>query len=602
MAECEATKQVKEAVARVFEYLTRGGQDVPIAAAFRTIITEVLLSNDVVKTVAESVADIVSQKFNTEAQNDVTQKLESARKQVDTLEINLRRTREEPTCVFSASKKLLQKTQMRYFYSSLKKLECLLNWRTLAGAIGSDENAMVHRGQLWSNSSATGSGVRCSGKKKEKNLKNTGVTIREDLTAAQLQVLQESIRRFGMKKIGLLSTRDYKICHLNISSLIRNRDNTRDIITENDVYMFLLSLKCVYALLYHLHSSFEQIGQEIVQVEEFVYVSNMVSVKRLDICNIVGTTNNTGLEQLWIEIAHKHQKFAISVLYKPPDVSYKELDYIENVLESLIPFYDNIINLGDFNIKMLKPTSDVKYVTEIISTSGFKQLVSSPTRITLTSETPIDLIFIKDDSSVSHCAQNSLLGFTDHNMIYLSLSLGSPIAKKQRDAAKKNYRASKLPHYCTLYKELRSPVTKTVDKDIPDSLKLPNEIDNYFISSSKVAELTPNASNEIDSEVIAPTGEFSFVKTLSSEFSHPTEFKHLYPISILPVMPKIIERIVHTQLLNYLNANKLLYDRQSGFRSCPSTYTAFIYKSMDEGKITFAIFIDVTKAFDTINH
>ncbi|KAJ8892737.1 hypothetical protein PR048_005318 [Dryococelus australis] len=79
---------------------------------------------------------------------------------------------------------------------------------------------------------------------------------------------------------------------------------------------------------------------------------------------------------------------------------------------------------------MLKPTSDIKYLAKIISVYEFKQLVSSSTRITLTSETLIDLILIKDDSSVSHCAQNSLLGFTDHNFIYLSLTLGSPTVKK----------------------------------------------------------------------------------------------------------------------------------------------------------------------------
>ncbi|KAJ8883663.1 hypothetical protein PR048_015517 [Dryococelus australis] len=211
---------------------------------------------------------------------------------------------------------------------------------------------------------------------------------------------------------------------------------------------------------------------------------------------------------------------------------------------------------------------------------------------------------------------------------------------KERDAARKNYWASKLPHYFTPYKELHYTLasmirkskmeffngltnTHRMDKDIPDSLKLPNKINNYFISFSKAADLTPSANNEIDSEVIAATEEFSFVKTFTSEIyksisnlktlalgvdkieinmiklctpycipvikhiinhsfqsytfpttwkqskiiplgkvSHPTEFKHLRPISILPVMSKIIERIVHTRLSNYLNANKLLYNRQ----------------------------------------
>ncbi|KAJ8889987.1 hypothetical protein PR048_009492 [Dryococelus australis] len=77
------------------------------------------------------------------------------------------------------------------------------------------------------------------------------------------------------------------------------------------------------------------------------------------------------------------------------------------------------------------------------------------------------------------------------------------------------------------------------------------------------------------------------------KISHPTEFKHPCPFSILPVMSKIIEGI------------ECWYT--SGFRLYHSTYTAllvtadFIYKSMDEGKVMFAIFLDFTKAFDTIN-
>ena len=80
------------------------------------------------------------------------------------------------------------------------------------------------------------------------------------------------------------------------------------------------------------------------------------------------------------------------------------------------------------------------------------------------------------------------------------------------------------------------------------------------------------------------------------------------PISILPVISKILEKSVYTQLYTYLKNHSLLYENQSGFRTGYSTDTALIYLSdlirtnMDQGLITGMILLDLQKAFDTVNH
>ena len=80
------------------------------------------------------------------------------------------------------------------------------------------------------------------------------------------------------------------------------------------------------------------------------------------------------------------------------------------------------------------------------------------------------------------------------------------------------------------------------------------------------------------------------------------------PISVLPITSKIIERAVHEQLYNYISSTNNLSSAQSGFRSNHSTTTTlldvqdFILKNMDEGYATGAIFLDLKKAFDTVNH
>ena len=77
------------------------------------------------------------------------------------------------------------------------------------------------------------------------------------------------------------------------------------------------------------------------------------------------------------------------------------------------------------------------------------------------------------------------------------------------------------------------------------------------------------------------------------------------PISILPTLGKIIERVVHSQLYEYLISNNLLSNNQFGFCSKRSTATALsgfadeVLLNMDNGNICGAVFLDLTKAFDT---
>ena len=80
------------------------------------------------------------------------------------------------------------------------------------------------------------------------------------------------------------------------------------------------------------------------------------------------------------------------------------------------------------------------------------------------------------------------------------------------------------------------------------------------------------------------------------------------PISVIPVVSKVFEKIVYNQLNLYLDSNKLLLGCQSGFRSLHSTLTALLEATdawsinIDNGLLNGVVIIDLTKAFDTIDH
>ncbi len=80
------------------------------------------------------------------------------------------------------------------------------------------------------------------------------------------------------------------------------------------------------------------------------------------------------------------------------------------------------------------------------------------------------------------------------------------------------------------------------------------------------------------------------------------------PISVLPTVSKINERIVHLQLVNYIDKYSLLPNSQFGFRRYHSTKTCCLtmldkmYEKMDQGCLSGVVFLDLKKAFDTESH
>ena len=80
------------------------------------------------------------------------------------------------------------------------------------------------------------------------------------------------------------------------------------------------------------------------------------------------------------------------------------------------------------------------------------------------------------------------------------------------------------------------------------------------------------------------------------------------PISILPIVSKVLERVVQVQLLNFIREHKILSINQSGFRRNHSTETTLVFlvdkilERMDKQQLTGSVFIDPKKAFDVVNH
>ena len=80
------------------------------------------------------------------------------------------------------------------------------------------------------------------------------------------------------------------------------------------------------------------------------------------------------------------------------------------------------------------------------------------------------------------------------------------------------------------------------------------------------------------------------------------------PISVLPCFSKILERIIYNRLSSFFSENNILCKKQFGFQKQHSTDHAIVYlvneilKSFENNCYTSGVFIDLTKAFDTVDH
>ena len=86
------------------------------------------------------------------------------------------------------------------------------------------------------------------------------------------------------------------------------------------------------------------------------------------------------------------------------------------------------------------------------------------------------------------------------------------------------------------------------------------------------------------------------------------DISNYHPISLLSIFDKIMEKLMHKRLYYFLEDHIILHQNQFGFRRNNSTVhaltqiTEMIKGTIGSGKFGCGIFVDLRKAFDTVNH
>jgi len=132
------------------------------------------------------------------------------------------------------------------------------------------------------------------------------------------------------------------------------------------------------------------------------------------------------LENIWIEISKPRSKlFLIATWYRPPNSSTEIFSHLESFVDKLDAENVEFYLMGDFNCNLASSQPDINTVllTNIVDIYNLHQLIDSPTCITNTSSTQIDVIFKNCQNNIVS-AGVSHVSLSDHSLVYAFLCKG----------------------------------------------------------------------------------------------------------------------------------------------------------------------------------
>ena len=304
-----------------------------------------------------------------------------------------------------------------------------------------------------------------------------------------------------------------------------------------------------------------------------VYIRNSLKVlRRSDL-------ESDDCEMLWLQLfERKHSAISlIGFIYRPPSSDSSLDECIASNIEAACIKSSKIYILGDVNVNILNRTSNNNNLFKALKDLGLRQIVNSVTRPS--SSACLDHIYTNCQNSTTHCKVHEI-GLSDHFPI--SFTLRKPKQSRNHHLVK-TFRSFKNFDEHGFYQDLQSAPWSILDvfTDDPDSY-----LSNWYLIFNDVLDKhAPLITKRVKMEKQAPWWN-SEINSLS----------------------KIVERHVFLSLSSWFNKFNLLFSSQSSYRKHHSCITAMVnlvdqlIANMDDKLISSLLMIDLSKAFDTINH
>ena len=160
------------------------------------------------------------------------------------------------------------------------------------------------------------------------------------------------------------------------------------------------------------------------------------------------------------------------------------------------------------------------------------------------------------------------------------------------------------------FSEVTETEVKNAVRDMKSNSAGVDNISLFFIQKSLciiVAAITEIFNFSINEKIFPDKWKIAIIKPIPKT-NNPSRLKDYRPISLLPILAKIFEKLIADQMKKYLNSHQVLCKYQSGYKPKHGCTTAllhisdYMYDAMDNGEIIFLILLDYSKAFDIACH
>nr|CAI5854487.1 unnamed protein product [Callosobruchus analis] len=314
------------------------------------------------------------------------------------------------------------------------------------------------------------------------------------------------------------------------------------------------------------------------------------------------------LEQLWISIKINKRTYSLAVVYRPPSASVVDcINELDISISTVLPVSDSLLIAGDLNINILDKNRPTILLLNLLESYDLKQLVNTPTRISNTSQTLIDVIIVSNPDEINMVDSFDMLGVSDHLAIICEFRFLShcrrPRFKQFRDfqvLRKKD--TSVLPAHLSDIDAINKSFIDTMvvektegQRALLDKYAPSNTLSSFYfsaVSEDTVKEyLYKIKSNAIGSDAISvrmlALVEGCLLKYITYIINFcitrdvfPAAWKHaivlplpkcynpcnlgdIRPISILPAFSKVLEMALKCQITHFIEEHDILTSAQS---------------------------------------
>ena len=435
----------------------------------------------------------------------------------------------------------------------------------------------------------------------------------------------------------------FSLLHNNIRSLKKNLENLQTHLLDELAYHFdvigVTETRIKQDAFIDFNPSMPNYNFEFVHTPLAAGGVGMYTDRSLKY-KILEKSSNESYQALWIEIqSPKNANIICGVIYRQHNSPERFLTYFEETIEKLSASGKPIYLMGDFNINLLRSETCNHAQNFILSMQCFNLMptIDKPTRVHNDSATLIDNIFVsKLENNITWEDINKLINRKKQSTRPIS-SLKCPISNRVI------YDESKF-----IFNKYFSSVGHNLASKMPNS-QIP--FTNYLpkINNPGSFQFNPIMPHEIEIEIMSipmkkahglyscPTRILKCARhILSNPLSdlmnksvecgqYPAKLKQskvipIYkkndetdpsnyrPISLLSIFNKIFEKLMYNRLKSFFEKQNIIFKSQYGFREKYSTQHAIldIVNQVQSNKsrklFTCGIFIDLQKAFDTVNY